>query len=88
MTAENIEPLSIHVKGKDIIVENWAAGNGITMPVLLDLKGEVSDLYNVTHVPTSFLLNPGGIIQAINPAFNNPEELKELFQSYLDSSNP
>ena len=57
----------------------------LTFPILLDTSGEVSDLYNLRSLPTSFFINADGIIEKV--IIGGPMEvptleknLKPLFQ--------
>jgi peroxiredoxin len=46
-------------------VEAFVLEGGLTFPVLLDITGEVSALYKVYSMPTSFFIDPEGIIREI-----------------------
>lgn len=38
---------------------------GLTFPILLDINGEVSDLYQLRALPSSFFIDSNGIIQEV-----------------------
>lgn len=83
MPADKIAILSIHFKGKESIIQSYVIGEGLTVPILLDLEGAVSDLYKVTALPTTFFIDGDGIIRLIDPEFGNAEELENIFKAIL-----
>ena len=46
-------------------VEAFINEGGLTFPVLLDITGEVSNRYQVHSMPTSFFIDPEGVINEI-----------------------
>lgn len=44
-------------------VPTFMNANSITFPVVLDEKGKVSQLYNVSSIPASFIIDSKGVIQ-------------------------
>lgn len=38
---------------------------GLSYPILLDIEGKVSDLYNLRALPTTYFVNPDGIIEEV-----------------------
>lgn len=46
-------------------VESFVKENQITFPILLDKSGEVSALYRVQSLPSSFFIGPDGVIKEI-----------------------
>lgn len=44
-------------------VPTFMKTNGITFPVVLDEKGKVGQLYNVSSIPASFIIDSKGVIQ-------------------------
>lgn len=47
-------------------VKPFVEKEGLTFPVLLDEKGQVAAMYRTRSLPTSFFLNPDGIITAVH----------------------
>ncbi len=39
--------------------------HGITFPILLDLEGKVTRLYEIRSLPTTFFIGPDGVIRAV-----------------------
>ena len=46
-------------------VEGFGAERNLTFPILLDQDGQVSARYQVRSLPTSFFIDPDGIIQEV-----------------------
>ncbi|MFM8320672.1 MAG: redoxin domain-containing protein [Chloroflexota bacterium] len=44
---------------------SFIAEQGLTFPILLDERGQVSELYAVRSLPTSFFIDPQGMIQEV-----------------------
>jgi alkyl hydroperoxide reductase subunit AhpC len=44
-------------------VPTFMRANGITFPVGLDEKGSVGNLYKVSSIPASFIIDSNGVIQ-------------------------
>ena len=59
--------LAVNATNQDSInaVEEFVASNNLSFPVLLDTKGEINQLYRVQALPTSFFINPQGLIEDI-----------------------
>lgn len=45
--------------------EQFVQANGLSFPVLLDTDGKVSRLYELRSLPTTFFIDPGGVIQEV-----------------------
>ncbi len=45
--------------------EDFVTQHGLTFPVLFDLDGSVSRAYRVRSMPTSFFIDPEGVIQRV-----------------------
>jgi peroxiredoxin len=52
----------------------------ITYPVVLDERGEVSKKYQVTSIPTTYVINSKGIIQQKYIGALSYQSLKEIFE--------
>lgn len=46
-------------------VENFVQSNQLTFPILLDISGEVSNLYQVQALPSTYFIDPSGKISEI-----------------------
>ena len=62
---QGLEIVAVSVdEGSRSRIENFSKMFGINFPILLDPESEVSDLYEVSGVPTSFLIDRNGKIIA------------------------
>jgi peroxiredoxin len=57
--------LLIDSEEQDAAVRGFAREFGMTFPVLLDRAGTVSDQYGIFGIPTTFFLDPDGIIRYV-----------------------
>lgn len=73
--------LCIHVQGRASLIQNYAAGARLTVPILLDPDGAVAERYGVTGIPTSFFLDGEGVVRLIDANFDTAEELISIFQT-------
>jgi len=49
--------------GEAMEIQNFMEKNNLSFPVIIDEDGLLAQRYGVTGVPTSFILNPEGIIE-------------------------
>lgn len=59
--------LAVNATNQDSLTNaaSFASEHGLTFPILMDTTGEVSQIYQVRSLPTSFFVDPDGIIQEI-----------------------
>ena len=65
--ADGLEVIAINATDQDELasVQSFIAERQLTFPILLDKDGEVSRLYNLHSLPTSFFVDQNGIIQEV-----------------------
>jgi peroxiredoxin len=73
----NFVVLSINIKEDEGAVAQFAEEFHLTMPVLLDHDGSTARRYRVRGVPTSFLIDPEGVIRRVR--------VGEMKRAYIDS---
>ena len=57
---------------------------GLTFPILLDETGDVSaDLYGMRGLPTSYFIDPGGVIQRIQVGPMRPDQIDAYLTEIL-----
>jgi thiol-disulfide isomerase/thioredoxin len=69
--------LLINMKESRDIVAAYAQEAGLTLPILLDSNGRVSNRYHIYAIPASFFIDRDGILCAVIIGFDGPEVLEE-----------
>ena len=59
--------LSISVQENITVVNDFVARHGLSYPFLLDTDGAISRNYNIFTTPTTYFVNPNGVIASILP---------------------
>ncbi|NQT30127.1 MAG: TlpA family protein disulfide reductase [Candidatus Saganbacteria bacterium] len=54
--------LAVDINQKKRVVADFAKTNGYTFPILLDTNGKVSDKYQVSGIPATFIIDKSGNI--------------------------
>jgi cytochrome c biogenesis protein CcmG/thiol:disulfide interchange protein DsbE len=57
--------LAIDVQESEDQVANFADRNGLTIPILIDHDGSVSNRYQVKAMPSTFFIDQNGVIQEV-----------------------
>ena len=59
--------LAVNATNQDDLkaAERFVGENGLTFPILLDINGEVSRAYQLRSLPTTFFVDPDGMIQEV-----------------------
>jgi cytochrome c biogenesis protein CcmG/thiol:disulfide interchange protein DsbE len=59
--------LAVNASNQDSLADAQAfvQANGLTFPILMDTKGQVSQLYDLRSLPTSFFIGRDGIIREV-----------------------
>ncbi|MFC1932120.1 TlpA family protein disulfide reductase [Chloroflexota bacterium] len=74
----SVAMLTINIKENSTRVKDFLETYNLSLPVLLDTDGNVSNKYNITGIPTTFFIDKDGIIQEkIVGAFRNKEQIEE-----------
>ncbi len=75
--------LGVNMEEDTAPVVRYANTLGLTFPVVLDRNGSVSTRYNVTGLPTSYVLDQDGVIRAMNIGPLTPKGLRAKLASVL-----
>ena len=59
--------LSVSLQESNAAINNFIAKYGLNYPFLLDIDGAISRNYNVYTTPTTYFVNPDGVIASILP---------------------
>jgi len=84
---QGLEILSVNL-GEDVnTVRQFIQSNRNTFPVLLDSDGRISNMYNITGVPTTYIIDRRGlIIGKVNGGINwNTPQVIAAFEALLNS---
>jgi peroxiredoxin len=77
-TDKGLQMLAVNVGEGPLTVVAFVKGHKYTMPVLLDTGNNVSRLYGVTGIPTTYLIDKDGIIRdKVIGAFPNEKTIEQ-----------
>jgi thiol-disulfide isomerase/thioredoxin len=82
-TESELTVIAVNVREELSLVQAFAADFQITMPVALDLEGEISDLYEVRGMPTSYFVGRDGQIAAVWTGLLTPDKLAEMLDKVI-----
>ncbi|MGS2780529.1 thiol-disulfide oxidoreductase ResA [Robertmurraya sp. GLU-23] len=57
-----VETLAINIGEGDVVIEAFANKYGLTFPILKDKDSAVTETYDITPIPTTFLIDKHGTI--------------------------
>lgn len=81
--ASEVSVLFVNVGESRATVNEFLTGHGFEFPVILDATGRISELYGVTSLPTTYVIDPyGDIAQPIFGEITSAEQL----QAYIDEA--
>ena len=75
--------ITVHGPGREAAIKSYCESQGLTLPVLLDLQGEVGSSYNVMLLPATFVLDQSGVIRSVDPKIETQGELDKLLDQLL-----
>jgi peroxiredoxin len=83
--SQGFQVLAVNVNQSSQVAEVFAAQMNMSMPVLLDSKGELTKQYGVNAIPTNLLIDRQGIIREIlvGEVFREGKSLRKLLQKYF-----
>ena len=65
-------------------VRQFVQANGLSIPVLLDSRGDVATRYDIRAIPATFFIDKEGNIQAIKVgSFSNKAEIEAYLESII-----
>jgi len=70
--------LAVNVGEDKKTVQDFIKKNNYNFPILLDVKGEVSQLYQVTGIPTTYFIDTEGIFSDVSTGSMPYESMKEF----------
>jgi peroxiredoxin len=63
--------LAVSVQESNAAVDNFIAQYGLSYTFVLDIDGTTSSSYEIFTTPTTFFIDPGGVITDIRPGVVN-----------------
>ncbi|WP_018752213.1 TlpA family protein disulfide reductase [Paenibacillus sanguinis] len=81
--ASKVSVLFVNVGESRGTVNEFLTGHGFEFPVILDATGRIAELYGVTSLPTTYIIDPYGNIA--QPIFGEITSTAQL-QSYIDEA--
>lgn len=73
--------LTINIKDTLKEVENFSENLGLTFPIMRDKTESVKEIYNFKPLPTTFIINPDGVIEQIISREMSEDEIREIMLS-------
>ncbi|MGE5549115.1 MAG: TlpA family protein disulfide reductase [Bacteroidota bacterium] len=62
---QGVQILAVDLKEGMQEVSKFASGQGMTFPVLIDRTGAVADMYGISGIPTTYILDANGVIRDV-----------------------
>ncbi|MCM3169560.1 MULTISPECIES: thiol-disulfide oxidoreductase ResA [Peribacillus] len=62
---QGVEVLAVNIGESDVAIETFAKRYGLTFPILKDKKSVVTETYDITPIPTTFLIDKNGIVTKV-----------------------
>jgi len=81
--AGKISIIAVHGPGREEAIKSYCSSHGLTLPVLMDIQGDVGSSYGVMQLPATFILDQSGVIRSVDPAFENLKELDAVANQFL-----
>jgi peroxiredoxin len=70
--------LCINVKESQAVIRAFSSAEKITVPILFDVDGSVSQMYKINGFPTTYIIDPNEAFQKIDIMFSTAEELRNI----------
>jgi len=80
---KGLEVLAVNVGQPKERVKTFAAELGVSYPILIDMDGKNAQLYGVTDVPRTYVIDRSGVVRYRILGGAAPEMLKKLILSLL-----
>lgn len=88
--ARGLAVLAVNIRQGRGAVSRWVADKGLTVPIVLDVEGTVTDAYRVTGTPTVFLIGRDGrmVAKAVGPRPWLDDKGRALIGALLTGATP
>ncbi|MCY7769800.1 thiol-disulfide oxidoreductase ResA [Bacillus haynesii] len=81
---KGVEIVAVNVGESNLAVRNFMKDHGVNFPVVLDKDRQVLNAYDVTPLPTTFLINPDGEIVKVVTG----EMTERMIHDYMNMIKP
>ncbi len=78
---QGVEILAVNVGEPEFIINKFVKKHGLDFPILKDTNKDVLNLYDVTPLPTTMLIDPKGTITAIETGELSEAKIKGMMES-------
>ena len=75
--------LAVNLREPESQVRDFARSAGMVFPVLLDLSGDVANVYKVEAIPTTVVVDKSGVIRSRIVGATSREELESIVKPLL-----
>lgn len=83
-SGDDLTPIGVNLMEDRSQVERFAQKQGLTFPIALDLEGKVGSSYKVRSIPTTFFIDPEGIIRGKKVGmFGSEEEIRSMLEDVM-----
>lgn len=80
---QGIEIIAVSLDSTELVIDRFIDKYQLTFPVPYDKKGQVSDQYKIGPIPTTYFINPEGVIVEKVEGALSLEKLEAYFQEIL-----
>lgn len=80
---KDVVVLAVNLREPQDHVRDFADKAGMNFPILLDLSGEVANTYKVQAIPTTFVVDKGGVIRSKIVGMTGRDRLENLVKPLL-----
>ncbi len=74
---QGVEILAVNIEESNLVVRNFVDKFGLTFPILMDRGGEVTELYGIGPIPTTYLIDKNGKVVKIITGSMTQQDVKE-----------
>jgi peroxiredoxin len=81
-SSDNLEILAVNHGEREAFVQSFIDSKALTFPVLVDSDQAISNVYQVSNIPTTFFIDADGIIKRIKSGrFTSQSEIETILKS-------
>lgn len=74
---QGVEILAVNIEESNLVVQSFVDRFGLTFPILMDREGEVTNLYSIGPIPTTYLINKNGKVVKIVTGSMTQQDVKK-----------